>query len=209
MPARALVTTYDEATLMQSNFNLKPRHRDEALRAIRNHKYDTEAGGIVVPGMKLHIGGAFEVATNDGPWEVAPNLVTTEGLNYLIGAALAQATQKLAFYIAPFTGNVTVQATWTGTNFTATSTEFTAYSEATRVLWAKDAVSAGAVGNVTTPSVFTLSGAGTIRGVGLLEASAKSNTTGVLVAAARLSVDKVMAISEELRVRYTLSATST
>lgn len=189
---------------------LSARHREEALAAIRRHKYDVTDGGIVIPSMKLAIGGVFEAAVGDGPWDVAPNLITAEGLNHILGVALAQATQKLAFYIAPFSGNVSVANNWTGGNFASNATEFTNYTEATRVEWQKGAVAAGAVGNSATPAVFTIgTGGGTIRGVGLLEASAKSSTSGVCVAAARLPVDKVMAATEELRVKYTLSATST
>lgn len=189
---------------------LSARNREEALSAIRRHKYDVTDTGIHIPSMKLSIGGVFEVAKGDGPWDVAPNLITTEGLNHILGVALAQASQKLAFYIAPFTANVAVAGTWTGANFTTNSTEFTNYDEATRVLWDKGSVSAGAVGNTLSPALFTIgTGGGTIRGVGLLEASAKSATTGVLIAAARLASDKVMAEDEELRVKYTLSATST
>lgn len=189
---------------------LSARHCDEALRAIRAHKYDRTDSGIVIPSMKLAIGGVFEVAVGDGPWDVAPNLIVTEGLNHLLSVALAQGTQKAAFYLAPFSGNVAVPATWTGANFTTNATEFTNYTEANRVLWEKGAVAAGSVGNAATPGVFTMdTGGGTIRGMALLEASAKSATTGVLIAAARLSADKVLAVDEELRAKYTISATST
>lgn len=191
---------------------LSARHREEALSAIRRHKYEVAPGGIVIPSMKLAIGGVFETAKGDGPWDVAPNLIVTEGLNHILGVALAQATQKLAFYIAPFGGNVSVAGTWTGANFAANATELTtAYSEANRVEWEKGSVAAGSVGNSATPAVFTFAAGGpyTVRGVALLEASGKGATTGVLIAAARLAADKVMSEAEELRVKYTLSATST
>src|SRR5690348_16648804 len=126
---------------------LSARHRDEALRAIRRHKYEVNEAGIVIPSMKLTIGGLFEVASGDGPWDIAPNLLVTEGLNHILSVALAQGTQKAAFYIAPFAANVAVASTWTGANFTDNATEFTNYTEANRVLWNKGAVAAGAVGN--------------------------------------------------------------
>lgn len=189
---------------------LTTRHSAEARRAIANHRYEATASGIEIPSMKLAIGGIFEVAGNDGVWNVAPNLLTTEGLNYILGAALAQATQKLGLYLAIFSGNVTVVPTWTGANFAANATEITTYAETTRPLWDKGAVAAGSVSNTAIPAVFTMgAGTTTVRGVGLLGASAKGATTDVLVAAARLPVDKVMAELEELRAKYTLTATST
>ena len=189
---------------------LAARHREEALRAIRNHKFDYTENGIAIPSMKLAIGGVFEVAGGDGVFEVCPNLIPTEGLNHIIGVALNQATQKLAFYLGLFSGDVTVQPTWTGANWVANATEFTNYTEATRQLWDNGAVAAGSVSNSALPAVFTMGvGGGTIRGLVLAEASAKSATTGVIIAASRLSVDKAMAQDEELRAKYTLSATST
>ncbi len=154
-----------------------------------------------------HVHGHFEVSINDGPWHIEPNLVVTEGLNYLLSAALAGGAQKTTFYIALFGGNVTPAANWTGANYTANSTEFTNYNEATRVLWQKDAVSAGSIGNNTNPAVFTMAaGGGTVRGAALIEASAKSATSGILVAAARFAADKVLAVGEELRIRYIITA---
>lgn len=190
--------------------NLAARHRNEALRALTNHRYEKTDGGIEVPSMKLTIGGVFSVAVNDGEYEDAPNMVVTEGLNHILSVALAQGSAKAAFYIALFSGNITVANTLTAATFPATATEFTNYTEATRVLWDKGAVAAGAVGNTASPAVFTMNtGGGTIRGCSLMEASAKSATTGVCIAAARLPADKVMAATEELRVKYSLAATST
>lgn len=162
---------------------------------------------LTVGNMAVH--GHFEVSVNDGPWEIEPNLVVTEGLNYILAAALGNAAQKTTFYIAPFTGNVTPVAGWTGANFTANSTEFVNYDEATRVLWADDAAAAGSIGNATVEASFTMSaGGGTIRGAALVEASAKSATTGILVAAARFASDKVLAVAEVLKIRYVITMTS-
>ncbi|WP_339830005.1 hypothetical protein [uncultured Arenimonas sp.] len=188
---------------------LAARHRDEALQAIRAHKYERTDSGIVIPSMKIAIGGVFEVAGNDGVYDVCPNLIPTEGLNHIISVALAQGTQKSAFYIALFSGDVTVQATWTGANFVENATEFTNYT-GERQEWVNGAVAAGSVSNTASPAVFPITGAGgTVRGIALLEANAKGSVEGVLVAASKLSVAKVMALDEELKAKYTLSATST
>ena len=194
-----------------SNVNgLSRRARQELSRALSNHKYEHTDTGLLFPASGLQIGGFFEVAQGEGPYELSPNLVPTEGLTHILSVALAQGVQKLAFYIALFSGNVSVQNTWTGANFVANATEFTNYDEATRVEWQHGAVAAGSVSNADTPALFTIgAGGGTVRGVALLEASAKSATNGVLIAASRLPSDKVLAEDEELRVKYTISATST
>jgi hypothetical protein len=152
--------------------------------------------------------GHFEVSVDGGKtWEIEPNLVVTEGLNYMLDAAFDGGTPIVTFYVALFGGNVTPALGWTGANWVANATEFTNYDEATRQTWSNDAVSGSAIGNSTNPAVFTIAtGGGTVRGAALVENATKSSTAGKLIAAARFSTDKVMADDEELRVRYVLSA---
>lgn len=160
--------------------------------------------------------GHFEVSTRKpgdaewSAWEIEPNLIVTEGLNYIVGSAMDGATPIVTFYVALFGGNVTPVNTWTGANWVANATEFTNYDEANRQTWANDAVAAGSIGNATTPAVFTIAtGGGTVRGAALVENATKSSTAGKLIAASRFSTDKVLAEAEELRVRYVLAASST
>lgn len=189
---------------------LNARSRDRALELIQRGHYDQNEAGLFVPDMGLRIAGHFETSVNGGPWEVSPNLVVTEGLNHILSVALGQGTQKSAFYIAPYSGNVTILAAWNASNFASNTTEFTNYDESTRVLWQDDAVAAGVINNNTNPAVFTIgSGGGTIRGAGLLEISTKSATTGVLICAANFSTAKTLAEDDELRIKYGITATST
>ena len=189
--------------------NLMANHRAEALRRLRNGEYEVMDGVILVPSMKLQFAGHWETSINGAPWQVDPNIVVDEGILHVLDVALAQGTQKSAFYIALFGGNITPGASLTAATFTSTATEFTNYDETTRVLWAKDAAAANAIGNNTTPATFTIgTGGGTIRGAALISDSAKSATTGKLVAAARFATDKVMSEDEELRIKYIISGTS-
>ena len=190
--------------------NLMAKHRAEALRRLRSGQYEvSKNGAILVPALGLSFAGHWETQIGDAPWEVDPNIVVDEGILHILDVALDQGAANSAFYIAPFGGSVTPVNTWTAANFTANSTEFTNYTESTRVAWANDGAAANAIGNSTTPATFTIgTGGGTIRGAALISASAKSATSGKLVAAARFSADKVMAAAEELRVKYIISGTS-
>lgn len=189
--------------------NLMEKHRAEALRRLRNGQYEPTASGVEIPAMKLQFSGHFETQVGTGPWSIDSNLVVDQGILHIINVALDQASANAAFYIAPFGGNVTPAATWTAANFTSNATEFTNYTETTRVLWANDVVAANAIGNTTTPALFTMNtGGGTIRGAALISIATKNATTGVLIAAARFGADKILAATEELRVKYTLSGTS-
>lgn len=186
------------------------KHRAEALRRLRAGEYEiTEDGSVLVTKMGLVFAGHWETQVNDGPWMIDPNIVTNQGILHILGVSLAQGAANAAFYVAPFGGAVTPLSTWTAANFTSSSTEFVNYDETARVLWAKDAAASNAIVNNTTPALFTISlGGGTIRGAGLISVATKSATTGVLIAAARFSVDKVMSAAEELRIKYSVACTS-
>lgn len=157
----------------------------------------------------LSFKGYFETQVGDGPWVRADNIVVDQGVMYLINTGLAAGAASTIFYIAPFSGSVTPLAAWTAANFTGNSTEFTNYTESVRQTWQKDTAAGNAIVNNTTPATFTIdTGGGTIRGAALISVSTKSATTGTLIAAARFDVDKVMTAGEELRVKYTLTGTS-
>lgn len=65
--------------------------------------------------------------------EVVHNLVPTEGLNYILEAALRGGAALSTWYIALFEGNYTPVAGVTAATFPAAATECTAYDQATRV----------------------------------------------------------------------------
>lgn len=151
----------------------------------------------------LHANGAFEYSINNGPWAISENLIPMEGRNYLLGAGLDGTAQQTAFYVALFSGNVTVLDSWTAANIVANATEFINYDQATRVLWQKGDVVAAAIDNVVTPALFTIGiGGGTVRGAMLITSSAKSAGTGILIAASRFLTDKVLSEDDEVRIRY-------
>ena len=165
------------------------KHLPELRRAIRNNKHEFTESGLVVPSMGLFAGFACETTVNGKDPQLTHNLLTLEGRRYLVGAAMTGVAQNTQFYIAPFTGNVTPADGWTAATFTATATEYTAYTSATRVQWSGALhATASSVDNSASPASIELSAGQsgvTLRGFGLLTASAKSATTGVLISAMR------------------------
>jgi hypothetical protein len=136
--------------------------------------------------------------------EEVHNLIPTEGINYILGAALDGTTPISTWYIAPFEGNYTPVAGVTAATFTAAATESTAYDEATRVEWVPGAVVAGAMSNSASKAVFTFNAAKTIYGIGQLSVSAKSATTGVLVSIARFASSRAVVDDDVLNVTSTI-----
>ena len=192
------------------------RFAGEAARAIRSHAFErTEDGGIYFPKAKVAVGGVLRHVYTDrnGVEDVAvdPNLLVNEGLNYILNAALGGQSQVAAFYIAPFSGNVTPTAGWTGANFAASATEFTAYTNSTRLPWTTVPSTAKAIGNsaalAAATATFSAGGPYNLYGIGLTQASAKSANTGVLVAAVRFGTPRLnMAAGDKLGFEYVLSA---
>lgn len=187
------------------------RFAGEAARAIRNGHFERTPQGLYFPRAKVAVGGVLKHSLNDAYVAVDPNLLVNEGLNYILNAALGGTSQVAAFYIAPFSGNVTPAAGWTGANFTASATEFTAYTNSTRLPWTTVASTTQAIGNsaavAAATATFSPGGPHNVYGIGLLQASAKSATTGVLIAAVRFATPRLnMAAGDKLAFEYVLSA---
>lgn len=188
------------------------KHQGEFRRAFRNRHFEETETGLLFPQQKVHIHGSFESMVNGKDRQIDPNLVTTEGLTYMVGVALAAVAQIAAWYIAPFSGNITPQATLTGATFTATATEFTAYDESTRGLFVPGAVTAN-IDNSASRADFTMStgvAAQTIYGGGVLSASAKSSVAGKCFAGTRFASPRTgLNAGDILSLEYDLASSST
>lgn len=163
------------------------------LRQVAKRKYEkTEDGGVYVPSLQGLVKGEFVFERNGEEAVVARNTITDEGILHILGTSVGGDAQIVNYYIAPFAGNVTPQATWTAANFASTATEFTNYDEGARVAWTPAAAAAAAIDNYASKATFTV-GAGaqtTIWGAGILSASTKSSTSGVLIGAVKLGTAK-------------------
>lgn len=197
--------------------NLKLKHRAELARRIRAHKYDVTESGLHVPQMGVSIGGAMKVKDyRDGSVEqidIDANLLVTEGLVHLVNVLLPPTggySQITAWYVAPFSGNYTPVNTVTAATFTAAATEFTNYAGSNRLaLTIAAAATTPSTGNTGNEALMTINAAGpfNIYGGAVISASAKSATTGKLLAAVRLGSPKMgMDNGEKLGWEYVFTA---
>ena len=166
----------------------------EALRLLRNHKYEARDDGSILlgSGSGLVLAGVFGArytppGGKQGVLHVACNRVVTEGLIKILGL-LGGHVSSATLYLAPYSGSATPDATWTGANFDTNATEFTAYTSATRLPWTTVAPTTPLLTNAAAlaAATMTLSPGGpyTIRGCSLIESSVKEGTTGKLIVAA-------------------------
>jgi hypothetical protein len=153
--------------------------------------------------------GRFGYSINGGEYAWDRNRVVDEGINYILNAALRGESVLSNFYIAPFAANVTPAANLSASNFATTMNEFVAYNETTRRQWTTDGASSALfLVNDSAPALFTINATGTIWGAGLLSASGKSATSGVLVAAAKRSAGLAVESGFEIRIKYKIEGAS-
>lgn len=183
-------------------------HRAELSRALRNRRFERmDDGRLLFPEAGLIAAGVFRTWVNGAGEQIDPNILVLTGLDDILNVYFAQSSQRTAFYIAPFSGNVDPAPTLTAATFTATQTEFTNYTESTRVLWDKDAEATQSIANAGTPARFTAgSGGGTVWGAAMGTASAKSATSGLLVCCAKFSASRVLQTGDKLDIEYAITA---
>lgn len=84
-------------------------------------------------------------------------------------------------------------------------TEFTGYSQATRVAWGPGASASQVITN-SSPATFDINASGTVKGIFVPTNSTKGGTTGRLWATALFSADVPVLNGDQLRVTYSVSA---
>lgn len=192
------------------------KHGASIGNAIRAHKYELDETGKLHmrDGSGLFFSGAMKVIDyQTGLVAIDGNLVVNEGLNHFLNAALPPTggyAATTAWYIAPFSGNYTPTATLTAATFASTATEFTDYTASTRLpLVISSAATTQTTGNTGNDAVLTFGAAGpyNVYGAAVISSSAKSATTGRLLAAVRFSSPRLnMAAGDRLGLEYVITA---
>lgn len=136
------------------------------------------------------------------------NILPLEGLNHILSVILNNGSKVSPWLLALFEGNYTPVAGLTAATFTAAATECIAYDETARVEFVEGAPAGGVIANTASRAIFTMNATKTIYGGALLSTSAKSSTSGVLLAAARFGTAREVIDDDELAVKYTLTLTS-
>ena len=107
--------------------------------------------------------------------EEVHNLITNEGLNYVIGNSLGLSSNIAAWYCAIVETDTIAAAGMTYA--VPTYTESTAYDETTRPVWT-GALSGKGVTNAASPASFTMNATKTIYGASLVGGGSAPTTKG-------------------------------
>lgn len=195
------------------------KHKPEFMKAFQGRKYEwTDEGDLWFPEQHslVKASGIFTHWVNGEDMRQDHNMWVTEGRNHALDVVFGSGTQSTTWYLALFTGNVSVASTWTAANFASNATENTSttegYTNSTRPVWTKDAAaSSGSITNNASNKInytFATASSVTVRGAGFLTTNTRGGTTGVLMSASRFAADRTMANTDVLSVGYTLSLTS-
>lgn len=168
-------------------------------------------------GEQLNLQGTYHVECigPDGQvkWrDTIKNLVTTAGKNDLLDKYLSGSAYTAAFYVGLISS-----VDWSAVNAADTMsshagwkeagpTNAPAYSQSTRPAAAWGSAAAGSKA-LSAPASFSITSAGTVKGMFLTTGSAKDGTTGVLFSAGAFTGgDKIVANGDTLNVSYSLGA---
>lgn len=159
---------------------------------------------------EIDIGGVFTFehyrnGVKIDEW-VTKNIMTNQGLDYVLDASVANGSQIASWFTGVFKGNYTPDGTETGANVAGLSTEATEYSAGTRVAYVPGTVTSQSVDNTAVKASFTINGTVTIYGAFLSSDSAKSGTGGSCLCISRFPSQRDLVAADELLVTYTLSA---
>lgn len=142
---------------------------------------------------------------------IEKNIVTNEGINYMLNASLHGATAISSWYMAPWSTNTAVAAT--NTYAAPGNTETSLYSESLRQEWAEGAAASQSITNGTAARI-TANAAVTVYGVGIVGGGSapttKGNTAGggTLLSSSLFASSKTLASGETLDITYTMNGSS-
>lgn len=136
------------------------------------------------------------------------NDITNVGKNYILDTMFHDGTQiaSTSWFIGLISnsGYSALAATDTMSSHSGW-TEFTGYSQSTRVAWGPGAASSQAITNAT-PATFDINATGTLKGIFVPSNSTKSGTTGTLWATGLFAADVPVSNGDQMKITYTVSS---
>lgn len=168
------------------------KHQKDIAKFVKNEDFEVTDAGLLIH-RSILARGRYTHSVNGVDVQVDHNLIPTEGVAYILGAALGATSKITTWYLTVFSGAVNPAASWTAANFAANASEITSttegYSNATRPTWTPGAVSAGVIGNLSSKAVFNIACTTSVNisGAALLSTNTRGGTTGTLASASRFA----------------------
>ena len=193
---------------------ITPDLAKDIRRAIRNNKYELTEGGVYFPEAKGFGGGVFTEILNGEEVGSHKNLIVDQWWVHMLNTIFHTESKQSAWYVALFSGNVSVAANWTAATFASQASEIVSttegYTGANRPTWTPATATTPTMNNNASPALFTIATAGTltVRGAALISSQARGATSGALFAASRFAVDRSLQNADDYGIRYSSTFTS-
>ena len=161
--------------------------------------------------MNLGLANFWEVVCYDSngaeKWrEERKNLVTTVGLNHVLGSTFDAVTQVTAWYVG-LKGAGSVAAGDTMASHSGW-TEIADYSQSVRQTLTLGTAAAGSIDNVGNLATYSINGTATVAGAFVVSSDTKSGTAGTLYGVVDFSSSRAVISGDTLTVTVTLTAAS-
>ena len=136
------------------------------------------------------------------------NDITNEGKNLILEVMFKDGTQiaSTSWYTA-LISNSGYSGLAAGDTMASHSgwTEFTGYSQSTRVAWGPGTPASQSITNAT-PATFDINATGTLKGIFVTSNSTKGGTTGKLWATGLFAADVPVSNGDQMKITYTVSS---
>lgn len=190
------------------------KHAGDVQSAVASGNFEQTAEGILLPKMKALVRGKYRHRVNGGEWAEDHNLVTTEGLNYILNVVIGATAKPAAWYVALFSGATAPAAGWTAASFAGVAAEIVSttegFSGANRPTYVPGVAAGGIVSNTASRASFTIATASSlnVRGAAILSSQTRGSTSGVLLSAATFATPRVFANGDIFDCEYELDLTA-
>ena len=191
------------------------KHAREFLRYLRNHQWErAENGGILLPKAGVRFNNYYEHDINGQDMQRDYNLLTTEGMTYLLDVGSDTGSQPATRFLSIYGGNYTPTTALTAASYPATASEIPSgtegYSEVTRPAWTIANPASASATNVASKAAFTIVTASslTIYGAALCSESAKGAVTGNCASATKFTAARTAYNTDVFNLGYVTSLTS-
>lgn len=192
----------------------KQRLHQELSTALQREHYEQTEHGVYFPRQGVLAQGEYFDRVNGGEWQRTPNLVTDEGLQYILNVALGKTPKPTAYYIALFNGSASPANNWTASNFASVASEIVSltegYSNATRPQWTPSEAKGNAIDSMEQATKLTIATTSqlNVTGTALLTHNVRGGTSGVLISATKYPVSRTFQNGDIFEIGYRLTLSS-
>lgn len=188
------------------------KHAHDIAEFIKTGDYETTDEGLLIH-KAIMAKGLYVHTVNGKDEQEDPNLIPTQGILYVLGAALGGVTPISSWFLALYSGNTSPTAAWTAANFATNAVEIVSqvdgYEGTERRPWVPGAAAGNSIGNLASRASFNIVATTnvSIRGAALLSSATRGGTSGTLASASLFAQPRVLVNGDVFELGYSVTLT--